>query len=118
MIQQRQPQQQPPIYVRPEQEAKLTGIWGQAVRLCGLDCYGPRLLRRRAVIAMKAFAVLLTVNFFFDLGAWGLLFNAIFGGGSGIFNLGLHSLPALIASLLISLAVVIYEQQFMTSDIT
>jgi len=111
-------QAEPYKIVVSKQGAELTGILGQAVKAFGLDSYETSLLTRRAANTMKAFAVLLVVNFVFDLAAWWLLFNAVFSGGRGIFDLGWHSVVALIFSLLISSAIFIYEQQFMTADIS
>ena len=107
---------QQPIFITRDNEAELEGFLGWVVRQCRLDSYSTNLLTRRAVFSMQAIAVLLAVNFFFDLGAWWLLFNAVFSGGQGVFELGAHSLAALFASLLISIVIFIYEQQFMTTD--
>jgi hypothetical protein len=111
-------QPEPYKIVISKQGAELTGILGQAVKAFGLDSYETNLLTRRAGNTMKAFAVLLVVNFVFDLAAWWLLFNAVFSGGRGIFDLDWHSMAAMVFSLLISSAIFIYEQQFMTADIS
>lgn len=108
----------PPRIVVDDPDDQLDGILGWIVRWCQLDNYGSTLLNRNAAISMKAVAVLLAVNFVFDLGAWWLLFNAVFGGGQGAFDLGVHSIFAMLFSLLISVVILIYERQFMTADIS
>jgi hypothetical protein len=82
-----------------------------------LDCHGSTRLTRRAAISMKFISLLLVINFFFDMGAWGLLFNALFSGGKGVFVFGLHTIFALFAATLISATIFIYEQAFMTADL-
>jgi hypothetical protein len=64
---------------------------------------------------MKFVALLLLVNFFFDLGAWTLLLNSVLG--QGLLDWGMpHSAFAVAGALLLSIAIFIYEQQFMTTD--
>jgi len=108
----------PPRIVLDDSDHDLDGIMGQVVRWCQLDSYGPKLLEKNAAISMKAIALLLAVNFVFDLGAWWLLFNAVFSGGQGVFELGVHSIFAMLFSLLISTVILIYERQFMTTDVS
>jgi hypothetical protein len=104
----------PRIFIGPYRVYELDGVLGYLARKFGLDTHGNTLLTRRAAIAMKFIAVLLVVNFLFDMGAWTLLLNAVLG--SGLLDWGFHSLFAVGAALLISIAIFIYEQQFMTTD--
>jgi hypothetical protein len=108
----------PPRIVVDDPHNHLDGVLGRIVRWFQLDSYGSTLLDKSVAISMKAIAVLLIANFVFDLGAWWLLCNSIFSGGQGVFELGMHSIIALIVSLIVSIVIFIYERAFMTADIS
>lgn len=104
------------LYLRSNEGRRLRGPLGRLARLFGLDVYGTSLLGRRSQIEMKGAALILLVVFLFDLGAWTLLFNAIFH--ARLFTVGPATILAVAAALLFATIVVLYERQFLTADTT
>lgn len=102
------------FYLMPERHEPIPGTLGTLIRILGLDVYETSGLGRRALLEMKFSAILLLVVFFFDLGAWTLLFNAILN--SKILILTPLTCLAIGIALLISITVLIYERQFLTMD--
>lgn len=80
----------------------------------GLDVYGTTTLSYAARAEMMAAAIVLTIIFLFDAGAWCLLFYFILNSGSLTFHPGLLVLS--VAGILPALALLLYERSFMTAD--
>jgi hypothetical protein len=104
------------VYLAAPGASPLRGPLGRLARLYGLDVYGASLLSRRAAIEMGYAALMLTVIFSFDLGAWTLLFNAIFHSTGDMLEPTWVSLLAFGAGLLLAGAIFIYERQFISAD--
>ncbi|HEV2991379.1 MAG TPA: DUF4407 domain-containing protein [Candidatus Angelobacter sp.] len=82
--------------------------------MLGLDVYGTTTLSYAARTEMIACALVLTIIFLFDAGAWCLLFYFILNSGSLNFHPGLLVLS--LAGILPALALLLYERSFMTAD--
>lgn len=80
----------------------------------GLDVYGTGTLSYAARSEMIAAALVLSVIFLFDAGAWCLLFYFILNSGSLAFHPG--GLVLSLSGILPALALLLYERGFMISD--
>ena len=94
------------------------GLLGRVARLFGLDVYGPSLLSRRARIEIQFASLLLLIIFFFDFGAWSLLFNAIFHSTGDLLARDGLTVLAVFSALLVALAILVYERQFLSADLS
>ncbi len=94
---------------------RLSGPLGGLAQSLGLDVFGQSLLSRRAALEMKYASLLLCIVAIFEFGAWTLLFNCILQSELLAFN-GTTLLAILPASLFAA-AVLIYERQFLTTDL-
>jgi hypothetical protein len=92
----------------------LTGFLGELAKFYLLDVNGRSLLTTRAAMEMKLIAVMLTINFLFDLAVWTSLWNMVFHAGQ--LSLGLLSIPAFFCGFLFAAIIFVYERQFMTAD--
>ena len=108
-------QRRPPRFaLAPARGQELTGILGDLAKLYLLNVNGTTLLTTRAAMEMKLIAVMLTINFLFDLAVWTALWNMVFHTGK--LTLGVLSLPALFCGFLFAAIIFVYERQFMTAD--
>jgi hypothetical protein len=89
---------------------------GRLASWLGLDVYGNSLLHRRGVLEMRFMALILVIIALFELGAWTLLFNAIFH--SELLDFGWGTLLAMLPASLFAGAVLIYERQFVSTDLS
>ena len=64
---------EPKLVIAPARGQELTGLLGELAKLYLLDVNGTTLLTRRAAMEMKLIAIMLTINFFFDLAVWTML---------------------------------------------
>lgn len=104
----------PRFALAPARGQELNGILGELAKLYLLDVNGTSLLTRRASMEMKLIAVMLTINFFFDLAVWALLWNMVFYAGQ--LTLGFLTIAALFCGFLFAAIIFVYERQFMTAD--
>jgi hypothetical protein len=104
----------PRFALAPARGQELNGILGELAKLYLLDVNGTSLLTRRAAMELKLIAVMLTINFFFDLAVWTLLWNMIFYAGK--LTVGPFTLASLFCGFLFAAIIFIYERQFMTAD--
>jgi Domain of unknown function (DUF4407) len=104
----------PRLALAPARGQELTGVLGELAKFYLLDVNGTSLLTRRAAMEMKLIAVMLTINFFFDLAVWTLLWNMVFYAGK--LTIGLFSVVALFCGFLFAAIIFVYERQFMTAD--
>ncbi len=104
----------PRLALAPARGQELTGILGELAKLYLLDVNGNSLLTRRAAMEMKLIAVMLTINFLFDLAVWTLLWNMVFYAGK--LTIGFFTLIALFCGFLFAAIIFVYERQFMTAD--
>jgi hypothetical protein len=109
------PEQSPPrLALAPARGQELTGMLGELAKLYLLNVNGTSLLTTRAAMEIKLIAVMLTINFIFDLVVWTSLWNMVFYTGKWV--LGPRSLLALFCGLLFAAIIFVYERQFMTAD--
>lgn len=109
------PEQGPPrLALAPARGQELTGILGELAKVYLLNVNGTSLLTTRAAMEMKLIAVMLTINFIFDLVVWTSLWNMVFYTGKWV--LGPRSLLAFFCGLLFAAIIFVYERQFMTAD--
>ena len=104
------------VYLRNAEGEPLDGALGWLAQRFGLDTFSTSLLGHRGRLEMKAAALVLLVVFLFDLVAWSLLFNTILH--NELLAVDALSIAALLAGLLFSSMVVLYERQFLTTDVT
>jgi hypothetical protein len=104
----------PRFALAPARGQELNGFLGELAKFYLLNVNGTSLLTTRAAMEMKLIAVMLTINFLFDLAVWTSLWNMVFHTGK--LTLGLLSIPALFCGLLFSAIIFVYERQFMTAD--
>ncbi len=104
------------VVLAPAPTNTLTGPLGKLSRFLGLDVYGNSLLNRRGLLEMNFTALLLAIIFSFELGAWTLLFNAIFH--SELLAFGWATVAAVIPASFFAGAVLVYERSFITTDTT
>jgi hypothetical protein len=104
----------PRLTLAPARGQQLTGVLGELSKLYLLDVNGVSLLTRRAAMELKLIAVMLTINFFFDLAVWTLLWNMVFYAGK--LTVGFFTLLALFCGFLFAAIIFVYERQFMTAD--
>lgn len=104
----------PRLALAPARGQELTGPLGELAKLYLLDVNSTSLLTRRAAMEMKLIAVMLTINFFFDLAVWTSLWNMVFYEGK--LTLGLFSIVSLFCGFLFAAIIFVYERQFMTAD--
>lgn len=108
----------PRLALAPARGQALTGILGGLAKLYMLDVNGTSLLTRCASVEMKLIAVMLTINFLFDLVVWGLLWHMVFSSGQGTGPLGtiVAAGMAFFCAFLFAAIIFVYERQFMTAD--
>lgn len=104
----------PRLALAPARGQELTGILGELAKLYLLDVNSTSLLTRRAAMEMKLIAVMLTINFLFDLAVWTLLWNMVFYAGK--LTVGFFTILALFCGFLFAAIIFVYERQFMTAD--
>lgn len=104
----------PRLALAPARGQELTGILGELAKFYLLDVNGTSLLTRRAAMEIKLIAVMLTINFFFDLAVWTLLWNMVFYAGQ--LTIGFFTIVALFCGFLFAAIIFVYERQFMTAD--
>src|SRR5262249_5612917 len=76
------PEQGPPrLALAPARGQELTGILGELAKFYLLNVNGTSLLTTRAAMEIKLIAVMLTINFIFDLVVWTSLWNMVFYTG-------------------------------------
>src|SRR5687767_5621604 len=107
----------PRLALAPARGQALTGLLGGLARLYMLDVNGTSLLTRCAAVEMKLIAVMLTINFLFDLVVWWLLWNMVFSSGQGAGLLGTigAAAAAFFCAFLFAAIIFVYERQFMTA---
>lgn len=112
------PRPSPRLALAPARGQELTGVLGGLARLYMLDVNGTSLLTRCAAVEMKLIAIMLTINFLFDLVVWWLLWNMVFssGQGAGLLRIVVAAVGALFCSFLFAAIIFVYERQFMTAD--
>src|SRR5690349_20367062 len=87
-------ERRPPRFaLAPARGEELNDALGGLARLYMLNVNGASLLTTRAAMEMKLVAVMLTINFLFDLAVWTSLWNMVFQNGKLI--VGVWSIPAL-----------------------
>lgn len=94
--------------------ARRSGLRTRLARSLGLDVWGDALLGPRAADEMEWASVLLTLVFFFELGAWTLLFNVVVHSAS--WTVSPLTLLALAMGMLFATVVFLYERSFVTAD--
>jgi hypothetical protein len=104
----------PRFALAPARGQELNGFLGAMAKIYLLNVNGSSLLTTRAAMEMKLIAVMLTINFLFDLAVWTALWNMVFH--TGMLTFGLLSLPAFFCGLLFAAIIFVYERQFMTAD--
>lgn len=104
----------PKLTLAPARGQQLDGLLGALAKFYLLDVNGTALLTRRAAMEMKLIAVMLTINFLFDLAVWWLLWNMVFH--SGRLAVGPWTLLAFLCGALFASIIFVYERQFMTAD--
>src|SRR5258708_5469608 len=105
-----------PLFLRTHQNEPLNGVLGWLAPRFGLDTFSTSLLRNRGRLEIKAAALVLMVVFLFDLGAWTLLFNTILQ--AELLKFGAWTPLAFLAGCLFAAMVVLYERQFLTTDLS
>lgn len=111
-----QPIKVPPVLIMaapPPPTARFGTLFWLAHTL-GMDVYGTTTLSYAARTEMIAAALVLAIIFFFDAGAWCLLFYFILNSGSLSFHPGMLLLS--LAGFLPALSLLLYERSFMTAD--
>lgn len=108
----------PRLVLAPARGQELSGLLGGLAKLFLLDVNGTSLLTRRAAMEMKLIAVMLTLNFLFDLVVWTLLWNMVFSSGRSTVSVraGVSFIAAVFCGLLFATIIFVYERQFMTAD--
>ena len=108
-------ERRPPRFaLAPARGEELNGALGGLAKFYMLNVNGASLLTTRAAMEMKLVAVMLTINFLFDLAVWTSLWNMVFQNGK--LTVGVWSIPALFCGVLFATIIFIYERQFMTAD--
>src|SRR5579863_3678948 len=106
----------PPVLIlaSPQLPEARIGTFFWLAHALGLDMYGTSTLSYAARLEMTSAALVLTIIFLFDAGAWCLLFYFILNSGS----LDLHPGRMLLSlgGILPALALLLYERGFMTAD--
>jgi hypothetical protein len=104
------------IFVRRRAAPVMDGWVGRLVHLLELDVYSDSLLERKARIEIKSAALILSLNFIFDMGAWTLLLNAALHSTALAHDF--WTLLAIIGGLVFAAIILLYERQFYLADWT
>lgn len=104
----------PRLTLAPSRGQELTGLLGELAKLYLLNVNGTSLMTTRAAMEIKLIAVMLTINFIFDLVVWTSLWNMVFYTGKWV--LGPRSVLAFFCGFLFAAIIFVYERQFMTAD--
>lgn len=110
------PREPPKLMLAPARGQELDGPLGWLAKRLLLDVYGRSLMTRCAAMEVKIVAVMLTINFLFDLAVWSMLWNMVLYRGHLV--VGVWTAGALFCGLLFAAIILIYERQFMTADMT
>ncbi|HKR13072.1 MAG TPA: DUF4407 domain-containing protein [Pyrinomonadaceae bacterium] len=108
-------ERRPPRFaLAPARGEELSGALGWLAKFYMLNVNGVSLLTTRASMEMKLVAVMLTINFLFDLAVWTSLWNMVLQNGK--LTVGLWTIPAVFCGTLFAAIIFVYERQFMTAD--
>ncbi|HEX8370726.1 MAG TPA: DUF4407 domain-containing protein [Pyrinomonadaceae bacterium] len=104
------------IYLSPTPTERIDGPLGYLVKLFHLDIYGTSLLTRGVLYELKAISVALGIMFLFDLAAWTFFWNMVIYNGR--LSLGFYTLFALGFGFMFAMIIIIYERQWVVTDIS